>query len=70
MALILTTVTATWPSRGLPASVSFPEGLGLMDTSKAGAEKGCVWRGGSRQKEGEELYLKRGIGLGFVKCAK
>ena len=66
MALILITVIATWPSHGLPTSVSFPECLGVMDTSKAGVEKGCIWGGGSRLEEGEEHYLKRGIGLGFT----
>lgn len=65
MALILP-VEATWPLRGLPTSVSFPECLGVMDTGKAGVEKGCIWGGGSRQKEGEERYLKRGIGLDFT----
>lgn len=66
MALVFITVIATWPSHGLPASVSFPECLWVMDTGEAGVEKGCIWGGGSSEKERGEHYLKRGIGLGFT----
>lgn len=54
-------LASTWP-----VSVSFPECLGVKDTSKAGVEKGCIWGWESRRKEGEERYLKKGFGLGVT----